>query len=266
MPRRRISRLFFEVLFLVAVAAVVTTAHMRPLAVIVLMLLAWLVVALFEWTAWLDQPHYGSGLPPRYYVPQIALPPARPVEQHPYPGHHRVEDEQTWIVSPEDWAAALDEWPVLDSSPAGEDTEIAVAGVETEPEPEYPPEIQHTAARSDTPLVDDGAPVDDGGPVDDTSVVEAVSDATSVSIPAHEAEAASQPPPDRSAPLVELPHVVAAGVARHHVDPLEPARRDRLRWARARADGGGVIELPDRPPADRALPGVAERPDRPAAP
>ena len=45
------------------------------------MLLGWIVVAFYEWAATRELPHYGRGLPPRYYVPQIALPPPRQLEQ-----------------------------------------------------------------------------------------------------------------------------------------------------------------------------------------
>ena len=47
------------------------------------MLVGWLVVALYEWATTRELPHYGRGLPPRYYVPQVSLPPPRPLEQLP---------------------------------------------------------------------------------------------------------------------------------------------------------------------------------------
>ena len=75
MPRRNVRRFVLEVLFLAGVAAALTVADLRPAAVIGLMAAAWVVVALLEWAAWLGEPHYGRGLPPRYYVPQVALPP-----------------------------------------------------------------------------------------------------------------------------------------------------------------------------------------------
>ena len=43
-------------------------------------LLGWVLVAVLEWVAWRGRPHYGSGLPPRYYVPRLNLPPAAPVQ------------------------------------------------------------------------------------------------------------------------------------------------------------------------------------------
>ena len=76
------------------------------------MLLGWLIVAILEWAAWRGEPHYGSGLPPRYYVPDVNLPPAQPLEQVRvgYPEARR-DEAPTWIAS----AALRDEvlggWP-----------------------------------------------------------------------------------------------------------------------------------------------------------
>ena len=80
MPRHSARRFLLEVLFLAGVAAALAFAELRPAAIIALMAVAWVVVALLEWTAWLDEPHYGRGLPPRYYVPHVALPPPVAVE------------------------------------------------------------------------------------------------------------------------------------------------------------------------------------------
>ena len=73
------------------------------------MAVAWVVVALLEWTAWLDEPHYGRGLPPRYYVPHVALPPAgRAVRQGEpaYPILPAVDDEPTFVASTQEWGLA----------------------------------------------------------------------------------------------------------------------------------------------------------------
>ena len=148
MTRGRIWRFFFEVLFLGGAATVATVAELRPLGVILLMALACIVVALFEWTSWLGEPHFGRGLPPRFYVPQISLPPPRPVEQprSSYPVGLGRDDTPTWVVSADEWATALDSWPVLPASPAGEETQIAIAD---DPPPEFAPEIKRSAR---TPL------------------------------------------------------------------------------------------------------------------
>ena len=68
---RRGSRFALEVLFLAALAAGADGRRAPDRSMIVgVMALGWVVVALLEWAAWRDEPHYGSGLPPRYYVPQ----------------------------------------------------------------------------------------------------------------------------------------------------------------------------------------------------
>src|SRR3954464_1110852 len=129
MQRRGFRRFVIEVLFLGGVAAALTVADLRPAAVVALMVVALVVVWLFEWISWLDEPHYGRGLPPRYYVPHVALPPPRPIEQWrpgPYTGGYPVlepDDAPTFVASTQEWAAALDEWPVATD---GEDTVLAV--------------------------------------------------------------------------------------------------------------------------------------------
>ena len=52
-------------------------AHLRSVEIAGAMLLGWVLVAVLEWAAWRGRPHYGSGLPPRYYVPRLNVPPAR---------------------------------------------------------------------------------------------------------------------------------------------------------------------------------------------
>jgi hypothetical protein len=112
MTERRGSRFLLEVLFLAALAAALAFAHLSGLEVAGLMLVGWLIVAAFEWAAWRDQPHYGRGLPPRYYVPSMHLPPAQPLEQvaSGYPNASR-DEAPTWIAPPELRAEMLGEWP-----------------------------------------------------------------------------------------------------------------------------------------------------------
>ena len=112
MPDHRGSRFALEVLFLVALAIGLTLAELDPLEIGGIMLLGWLIVAALEWAAWRDEPHYGSGLPPRYYVPTVNLPPARPLEQVPagYPEAQR-DEAPTWIASAALRAEMLGEWP-----------------------------------------------------------------------------------------------------------------------------------------------------------
>ena len=101
MPDHRGSRFALEVLFLLALAVGLTLAELQPLEIGGIMLLGWLIVAALEWAAWRDEPHYGSGLPPRYYLPRVELPPPKPLEQvvpQGYPGSGR-DDAPTWIAS-----------------------------------------------------------------------------------------------------------------------------------------------------------------------
>jgi hypothetical protein len=124
MTPRRALRFFVEIVFLGALAAAAIVADLRPLEIGGLMLAGWIVVALFEWTVSRALPHYGRGMTPRYYVPQVSLPPPRPLEQLPsgYPTADR-DDAPTWIAPPALRNEMLGdemlaEWPVSVSAPA----------------------------------------------------------------------------------------------------------------------------------------------------
>lgn len=129
MPERRGSRFVVEALFLAALTVALALAHLDALEIVGAMALGWLVVAALEWTAWRGEPHYGAGLPPRYYLPRVDLPPPQPLEQvvQGYPGSGR-EDAPTWIASASLRAEVLGEWPVF--GPAQRE-------VEDEEEPEF---------------------------------------------------------------------------------------------------------------------------------
>src|SRR6478672_62912 len=135
MPDHRGSRFALEVLFLVALAVGLTLAELDPLEIGGIMLLGWLIVAALEWAAWRDEPHYGSGLPPRYYVPTVNLPPARPLDQVPagYPEAQR--DEAPSIEPP----VALPP-PLVEVEPLPEPLPEPQPLPEPEPEPEPGPE------------------------------------------------------------------------------------------------------------------------------
>src|SRR5215469_4747151 len=138
MPRHSARRFLLEVLFLAGVAAALTYADLRPAAIIGLMALAWAVVALLEWTAWLDEPHYGRGLPPRYYVPHVALPPPVAVEQGApaYPVLP-IEDEPTFVASTQEWGVGVAGWPELEVAAVGEATAIGEDTVAAPPPGAY---------------------------------------------------------------------------------------------------------------------------------
>jgi hypothetical protein len=110
---RQGSRFALEVLFLAALATGLALAKLHPLEIVGVMAIGWLVVALLEWAAWRGEPHYGSGLPPRYYVPSTSLPPPQPLEQV-YAGYPdpQCEEAPTWIASAEVRDRLLGEWPV----------------------------------------------------------------------------------------------------------------------------------------------------------
>src|SRR6476659_9682396 len=98
MTDRRGSRFLLEVLFLLGLTVALTLANLRPLEIAGVMLIGWVIDAVLEWVAWRGQPHYGSGLPPRYYVPQVTLSPAQPREQFSA-GYTEARDEApTWIA------------------------------------------------------------------------------------------------------------------------------------------------------------------------
>jgi len=136
---RRGSRFAFEALFLVALAVGLALADVRPLVIIGVMALGWLLVAAIEWAAWRGEPHYGSGLPPRYYVPRVSLPPAQPLEQvrAGYPESQR-EEAPTWIASAAVRAEVLGEWP---SAPPVERVEEQESDEDVEVVPLPPPVV-----------------------------------------------------------------------------------------------------------------------------
>ena len=251
MPRHSARRFLLEVIFLAGVAAALTIAELRPAVVIVLMILAWVVVALLEWTAWLDEPHYGRGLPPRYYVPQVALPPPHAVEQRAgaYQGTAApFADERTFVASTTQWAEGAQDWPVLDSA-VGEDIGIGL-----------PPELE-----DETVVVVPLPPRLPGSDEADDSDEETTEDpirGEHVAVEAAEALAASalvgrepverrtvrEPPAE---PLVMPARV--SGRAQHHIDPLAVSGRSRFGFRR-RVDDSAAVGVPDGPPPDRVLP------------
>ncbi len=143
MNDRRASRFALEVLFLVALAVGVALAELRPLVIAAVMLVGWIIVALLEWAASREQPHYGSGLPPRYYVPQVAMPPRRPLEQvgSIYPASERRDEAPTWIAPPDLRDEVIGGWPVAppredearDEEPVVPELPVEAAAEEAEP-------------------------------------------------------------------------------------------------------------------------------------
>jgi len=118
---RQGSRFVLEVLFLAALATGLALAKVRPIEIVGVMALGWAVVAIIEWIAWRREPHFGSGLPPRYYVPRTSLPPAQPLEQvyAGYPDPQR-EEAPTWIASAALREQLLEDWPLAGPGEADE--------------------------------------------------------------------------------------------------------------------------------------------------
>src|SRR4051794_24298124 len=123
MPDGRWARIALEIGFLAAVAAILGAMGAEPLLIVLVMLLAWLIVALLEWVAWREEPHWASGQPPRYYVPRQPLPPRPPTRElpsfslYPRPVEPVRDDAPTWIATPELREQLLG-WPVADAEPA----------------------------------------------------------------------------------------------------------------------------------------------------
>ncbi len=288
MRRRGLRRFILELVFLAGVAAAVTVAELRPAGVIVVMALAWIVVALLEWTAWLDEPHYGRGLPPRYYVPQVALPPSRAVEQGGgrYPVAPRpvarqpvrrrepdIDDAPTFERPAAEWTAEIGEWPVLDTS-ASEETMIAIPGgvddeapseivplppvlgaeetvehrFELEEEPEPPPPVQPEHEGID-PLVVAAA-------VAAPLIADAPMAVPEPAAPEPEPEPAAAPVPEPVRPVTRAPLPTPVRVdapTQHRIDPLSSSGRRRFLIFKS---GGEeiTVEVDDGPPPDRVLP------------
>jgi hypothetical protein len=300
MSESRGSRFAFEVLFLIALAVAVALTDLEPIAIAGIMLGGWVVVAALEWAAWREKPHFGSGLPPRYYIPQVNLPPAQPLEQVSA-GYPETRDEApTWIASAALRSEMLGEWPVAahpapqpdddaaepepiyDPDPWTYPEELPVAPLgelapdpEPEPEPRVVPPPVVVAVQPDPDPEPDSEPepepdVESAPP---EPVVEAVPEPAPVVAPEPVAEAVAEPEPEAAPepepeaapepePPVELVLVHSAErVARWTVDPLaEPEPRRRFR--RRGHSEQQAVEVPARPSGPRALPRGVSSQDR----
>ncbi|MFL5954951.1 MAG: hypothetical protein ACJ76I_12690 [Gaiellaceae bacterium] len=236
MSDRRGSRFVLEVLFLLALAVALTLTDLRPVEIAGVMLVGWVVVALFEWAAWRDEPHYGSGLPPRYYVPQVSLPPAQPLEQVAA-GYPEARDEApTWIASAALREEMLGDWPIA-------------APAEPPVSPPQPPSMP-------TPEPD---PVGDPDPwtiqeLPAAPLGELEPDDAAAPEPQEVADA--EPQPVLEVVLTQSVHAIA----RYSLDPLaEPA--PRRRFGRGTIVEAPAVEVPSRPQGPRPLPGRPNRQD-----
>jgi hypothetical protein len=222
MADRRGSRFVLEALFLIGLAVALTLAKLDALEIAGIMLLGWLVVAILEWAAWRGEPHYGSGLPPRYYVPKVNLPPAQPPEQVRvgYPEAHR-DEAPTWIASAALREEVLGEWPHATPLP-----------VELPAEPE-----EEQDAPEAEPVLLPALPSEDPEP---------------------EPQPAAPRQPQPRPAVVGTAARAGRDVARYSFDPLSdpPPRR---RFGRGGTDAPQTVDVPARPAGPRALPGRANR-------
>jgi hypothetical protein len=283
MTDRRGSRFVLEVLFLLALTVALTLANLRPLEIAGIMLIGWVIVAVLEWVAWREEPHYGSGLPPRYYVPQVSLPPAQPLEQVDA-GYPEARDEApTWIASAALRAEMLGEWPVaappvsetpaepeLDPWSRAEELPAAPLG-ELEPEPEPlpvpkpQPEPEPDPEPEAEPELEPAAAVVEPPPAFIPPPVSVAVEPPPVSEPAPEPVAQPEPQPEpevmegEQSLEVELARSVQS-VARYSLDPLgdPPPRR---RFGRGSAPEPDGVDVPARPEGLRPLPGRTNRQD-----
>ncbi len=237
MSDRRGSRFVLEVLFLLALAVALTLTNLSPLEIAGVMLVGWVVVALFEWAAWRDEPHYGSGLPPRYYVPQVNLPPAQPLEQVAT-GYPEARDEApTWIASAALRDEMLGEWPVAAPPVTAPPVSPPPVSAPPAPEPVSEPDpwtVQELPA----------------APIDEPELE-----------PQPVPVAAVEPEPEIHEPSLEVELTRSVqGVARYSLDPLaEPAPRKR--FGRGAPVEVPAVEVPSRPEGLRPLPGRTNRQD-----
>jgi hypothetical protein len=271
-PERRSTRFAFEVLFLVALAAGLTVADLDALRVVGGMFLGWVLVALFEWASIRREPHYGRGLPPRYYVPRVSLPPSLPLDRDAagFPLSDARGDGDPWLAPPADgWG-----WPEPEPAADGEGTEVseAVEAVTSvapavEVEAAAMPERAESAVEAgptEVGLASESAPGEQREPESERAAVPEPARATlAVPVPAEAPAAESEPPvatePTRPAPDHPDSHQSARGTSRHRIDPLVPASGRRRR---RREEAGAVIEVSARPTA-RVLPGTSRRDQQP---
>lgn len=191
-----------------------------------------------------------------------------------YPVSEQSDEESTWIASPEEWGEVLEDWPMLDSSSPGEETEIAVLdGLEVElpadvrpPAPEAEP-----TSELDLPVLDEPEPaaaVDQSEAEPELAPLSPEPESPLVSGPAVPTEAVPVPPPvpppepePEPGPeiLPSLPESIRGpATARHRIDPLPVSQEGRFRRRRRRAESP-VVEVPARPPSPRSLPGRPRR-------
>lgn len=259
MPDGRGWRFALEVAFLVALAVVLGIADVGVSVIVIAMLAGWVLVALLEWAAWREEPHWSSGSPPRYYVPPIEIPPRRVIDQgykveQGYPAQ-REPEAPTWIATPEMRAAALEDWPV--PPPIDKSDEAAAEAPIEEPPVSAPapdePELESQPGPAEKPLED--ALLHEAALSHEEGAGMSLEDAPmAVEEPQERAEANGSDPwevqsfPDGPGAALEESVLEGVRLSSHRIDPLAEPEGRRWPWQR-RADGGpgGATEFPARP-------------------
>jgi outer membrane biosynthesis protein TonB len=132
LPGRLGLRFALEALFLVLLAIGAGLAHLRPLYIVLVMTIAWLLVAIIEFTA-----ERIAASPVSYLLPQQSAEPAVVEDEVVWP----MPEERTVVAPPEqrpEPEPAAEAEPVPEPEPEPEPAPEAVE----EPEPEAAPELE----------------------------------------------------------------------------------------------------------------------------
>jgi hypothetical protein len=277
-PDGRGARIAIEAGFLLAVAVVLGVARVQPVWIVLVMIVAWVIVALLEWAAWREEPHWASGQPPRYYVPPQAVPPRPPTRElpafsiYPQPASPR-DDAPTWIATPElreqllGWPAGVPVEeerlaPLAEPAAAEELSEELLVEAAARHEPEQNgweggwPVVHEPEAEVD-PWLAEALPevvVEEPEPepvaVEPAHLPEPEPEPEPVPDPAPEPEPEPEPIPAQN-PIAPRP----TRLARHRIDPFAEESARRWPWQRSGDDAPADAELPSLPHHARILVG-----------
>jgi hypothetical protein len=145
MPARHGSRFALEAGFLILLAVLAGLADLRWQAIVLVMAIAWLLIALLEWAFWREGPRvppvprgYAEWAPPPAPPPPVIAPPAAPPLLPP-------REDATRIIEPGELEPAHLPMPV-ETEPAPE-----AEAPEPDPEPEAEPEAEPEPEREPEP-------------------------------------------------------------------------------------------------------------------
>src|SRR3954452_372861 len=140
MPARHGSRFALEAGFLILLAVLAGLADLRWQAIVLVMAIAWLLIALLEWAFWREGAH-GPPVPRGYaeWAPPVAAPPPAPVIAPPAaPPLLPPREDATRIIEPGELEPA--------QLPAPVETEPAAEAEAPEPEPDPASELDPKSA------------------------------------------------------------------------------------------------------------------------